>query len=87
VNIRVLRLQLGLLDTVEITIGGDIDLRRFFGIDDRVRAGFNSVRIRVYLGGPEVRRAAPSLRSPSMPIVRRSASSAIPRRSSGPCTS
>jgi len=41
------------LDKVEISIDGDIDLRGFFGIDDGVRAGFNSVRINVSLGGPE----------------------------------
>ena len=29
-------------------------LRGFFGVDDRVRAGFNAVRIRVALSGPEI---------------------------------
>ena len=41
------------LDKVEISIDGDIDLRGFLGIDDRIRAGFNAVRIRVNLNGPE----------------------------------
>ena len=46
--------QLGItLDKVEIGIDGDIDLRGFLGIDDRIRAGFNAVRIRVNLNGPE----------------------------------
>ena len=46
--------QLGIkLDKVEIAIDGDLDLRGFFGLDDRVRAGFNAVRIRVALAGPE----------------------------------
>jgi uncharacterized OsmC-like protein len=46
--------QLGVkLDKVSIDIDGDIDLRGFLGIDDRIRAGFNAVRIRVSLGGPE----------------------------------
>src|SRR6516164_7638309 len=46
--------QLGIkLDKVNIDIDGDIDLRGFLGIDDRIRAGFNAVRIRVSLGGPE----------------------------------
>jgi uncharacterized OsmC-like protein len=46
--------QLGVrLDKVEIGIDGDIDLRGFFGIDDGVRPGFNTVRIRVSLSGPE----------------------------------
>jgi uncharacterized OsmC-like protein len=46
--------QLGVkLDKVEIGIDGDIDLRGFFGIDEGVRPGFNTVRIRVSLSGPE----------------------------------
>lgn len=54
VTYRVWAAQLGIeLDKVEIGIDGDIDLRGFFGIDDSVRAGFNAVRIRVSLGGPE----------------------------------
>ena len=38
---------------MNIDIDGDIDLRGFLGIDDRIRAGFSTVRIRVSLGGPE----------------------------------
>ena len=54
ITYRVWAAQLGLrLDKVEISIDGDIDLRGFFGLDDRVRAGFNAVRIRVSLSGPE----------------------------------
>src|SRR5262245_23991907 len=54
ITYRVWAAQLGVkLDKVEISIDGDIDLRGFFGIDERVRAGFNSVRINVSLGGPE----------------------------------
>ena len=46
--------QLGVkLHKVEIGVDGDIDLRGFFGIDDGVRPGFNTVRIRVSLSGPE----------------------------------
>jgi hypothetical protein len=41
------------LDKVAIGIDGDIDLRGFFGIDARIRAGFNAVRIHVSLSGPE----------------------------------
>jgi uncharacterized OsmC-like protein len=41
------------LDKVKIDIDGDIDLRGFFGIDDSVRPGFDAVRIRVSLSGPE----------------------------------
>jgi len=54
ITYRVWAAQLGIkLDKVEIGIDGDIDLRGFFGIDDRIRAGFNAVRINVSLSGPE----------------------------------
>lgn len=54
ITYRVWAAQLGVkLDKVKVEIEGDIDLRGFFGIDDQVRAGFNAVRIRVTLGGPE----------------------------------
>jgi uncharacterized OsmC-like protein len=46
--------QLGVkLDKVAVEVEGDIDLRGFFGLDQRVRAGFDAVRIRVRLEGPE----------------------------------
>ncbi len=54
ITYRVWAAQLGVkLDKVEIGIDGDIDLRGFFGIDDRIRAGFSAVRINVSLSGPE----------------------------------
>jgi uncharacterized OsmC-like protein len=54
ITYRVWAAQLGVkLDKVEIDIDGDIDLRGFFGLDDRIRAGFDAVRIRVTLAGPE----------------------------------
>lgn len=54
ITYRIWAAHLGLkLNRVEISINGDIDLRGFFGIDERVRAGFNAVRIQVSLGGPE----------------------------------
>jgi uncharacterized OsmC-like protein len=54
ITYRVWAAQLGVkLDKVEISIDGDIDLRGFFGIDDRIRAGFNAVRVNVNLSGPE----------------------------------
>ena len=54
ITYRVWAAQLGVkLDKVEIGIDGDIDLRGFFGIDERIRAGFNAVRINVSLSGPE----------------------------------
>jgi uncharacterized OsmC-like protein len=54
ITYRVWAAQLGVrLDKVEVDVDGDIDLRGFFGVDDRVRAGFNAVHIRVALSGPE----------------------------------
>ena len=54
ITYRVWAAQLGVkLDKVEISVDGDIDLRGFFGIDDRIRAGFNAVRINVSLSEPE----------------------------------
>jgi uncharacterized OsmC-like protein len=54
ITYRVWAAQLGVkLDEVKVDIDGDIDLRGFFGIDERVRPGFNAVRIRVTLAGPE----------------------------------
>ena len=54
ITYRVWAAQLGIrLDTVNVEIDGDIDLRGFFGIDDKVRPGFGAVRIKVNLGGPE----------------------------------
>jgi uncharacterized OsmC-like protein len=57
ITYRVWAAQLGVkLDKVEIGIDGDIDLRGFFAIDDRIRAGFNAV-----LDAPKF--ARPSLQS------------------------
>jgi uncharacterized OsmC-like protein len=54
ITYRVWAAQLGVkLDKVGIGIDGDIDLRGFFGIGARIRAGFNAVRIHVHLSGPE----------------------------------
>lgn len=54
ITYRVWAAQLGVeLDKVEIEIDGDIDLRGFFGVDERIRPGFNNVRILVRLIGPE----------------------------------
>lgn len=54
ISYRVWAAQLGIqLDKVEVDVDGDIDLRGFFGVDDQVRPGFNAVRIRVRLIGPE----------------------------------
>lgn len=42
-----------LLDDVEISAVGDLDVRGFFGLDDEVRPGFGDVRLDVRLTGPE----------------------------------
>lgn len=43
------------LDTVAVDVEGDLDVRGFFGLDDRTRPGFTAVRVRVRLSGPEPR--------------------------------
>lgn len=54
ISYRVWAARLGVkLDRVEVEIEGDIDLRGFLGVDDQVRPGFNAVRMRVRLTGPE----------------------------------
>lgn len=40
-------------DTLDITLAGDIDLRGFFGLDDTVRPGFQSIEVKVHLSGPD----------------------------------
>ena len=41
------------IDTLTVTVEGDLDIRRFFGFDDSVRAGFSAVRVHVGITGPE----------------------------------
>lgn len=41
------------LDSVDIELSGDIDIRGFFGIDRTVRPGFQSIEAKVTLRGPE----------------------------------
>jgi uncharacterized OsmC-like protein len=41
------------LETVEILVEGNLDMRGLFGVDDRVRPGLGAVRVKVVLGGPE----------------------------------
>ncbi|MET0136641.1 MAG: OsmC family protein [Kibdelosporangium sp.] len=40
------------LESVKVTVEGDLDLRGFFGFSGTVRPGFTDVRVRVELGGP-----------------------------------
>lgn len=54
ITYRVWAAQLGIaLDSIRVETEGDIDLRRFFGLDDEVRPGFRAVSIRVIVEGPE----------------------------------
>ncbi|MEO6825764.1 MAG: OsmC family protein [Microbacteriaceae bacterium] len=56
---RVWAVNLGIsLDTVDISIAGDLDFRGFFGIEESVRPGFSGIRLDVKLGGPEPERYA-----------------------------
>jgi uncharacterized OsmC-like protein len=41
------------LDSVDVDLAGDIDLRGFFGAAPGVRPGFQSVEVQVQLKGPE----------------------------------
>ena len=41
------------VDTIEITLAGDLDLQGFFGINPDVRSGFQSIDMAVKLTGPE----------------------------------
>ena len=41
------------IDRLRIEVGGDLDVRRLFGADEDVRAGFEGVRIDVHVSGPE----------------------------------
>ncbi len=41
------------VDTIEVTIAGDLDVHGFFGLNPDVRAGFQSIDVTVSLTGPE----------------------------------
>ncbi|NUP27008.1 MAG: OsmC family protein [Nocardia sp.] len=46
--------RLGIVvDELSVEAEGDLDVRGFFGLDDDVRAGFQAVRVRVRISGPE----------------------------------
>ena len=46
--------QLGVtLDSITVRVEGDLDLRGFLGIEDRVRPGLSAVRVEVTVAGPE----------------------------------
>lgn len=41
------------LDSVEVSLAGDLDVHGFFGLDPGVRSGFQSIDLTVRLHGPE----------------------------------
>jgi len=41
------------LDSVEVSLAGDLDVQGFFGLDPDVRPGFQSIDLNVRLNGPE----------------------------------
>ncbi len=41
------------LDTIEVTLAGDLDVHGFFGLNPDVRPGFQSIDLTVRLTGPE----------------------------------
>ena len=41
------------VDSVEVDVSGDLDLHGFFGLDEAVRPGFQSIEVTVRLSGPE----------------------------------
>lgn len=54
VTYRVWALNLGIvLDTIEASAEGDLDVHGFFGLDESVRPGFTAVRVTVNVSGPE----------------------------------
>lgn len=56
VTYRIWAAKLGVqLDTIDIAVEADLDVRGFFGLDEEVRPGFGGVKVLVTLGGPESR--------------------------------
>lgn len=43
------------IDSIDIDVTGDLDVRGFFGLDQDVRPGFNSVHVQARITGPETR--------------------------------
>jgi uncharacterized OsmC-like protein len=54
ITYRIWAAELGIaLDRVGVEVAGDIDLRGLLGLDDGARAGYEGLRMRVTLEGPE----------------------------------
>jgi len=61
ITYRVWAAQLGVnLDSITVRVEGDLDLRGFYGVDDKVRPGLSAVRVEVTVAGPESGSATPS---------------------------
>jgi uncharacterized OsmC-like protein len=46
--------KLGIVvDTIDVTLAGDVDVHGFFGLDPNVRPGFQAIDLAVRLSGPE----------------------------------
>jgi len=50
------------IDDLNITAEGDLDVRKIFGIDESVRAGFSGVRVNVEITGPNTAEEYENLR-------------------------
>ena len=74
-------------DKLTVTVEGDLDIRRFLGVDESVRPGFSAVRVRVGITGPESPSATSSWPRRSTSTARCSTCSATPCRSTGPSPS
>lgn len=54
ITYRVWAEKLGIrIDRVRVRVDGDLDIRGFFGFDQKVRPGFEGVRVEVDVDGPE----------------------------------
>jgi putative redox protein len=51
------------LEDVKIDAEGDLDVRKLFGVEESVRAGFSDIRLTVALEGPETRERYEELRA------------------------
>ena len=54
ISYQVWAAKLGIaVDSIDIDVTGDLDVRGFFGLDDTVRPGFNTVQVEAHITGPE----------------------------------
>lgn len=54
ISYQVWAAKLGIvIDSVDVTLTGELDVRGFFGLDENVRPGFRSVHVDAHVCGPE----------------------------------